>query len=433
MAQRAGSGVPSQRISPSPELNEASRWPSGLNESQVISPCPPPLRLPVEGQQLVAIGRVVEADRSIGEAGDQPAAVGAERQRTHLDDEARDRPHFTPGLRVEDAQSRRDVDRLNPQVRPGEPAAVGAERQVAPPFGGGREAAALAGLLDRAEHVAVGRVPELHDVGAHPDVRGRRGHRAAVGAEPGGGPRVVEGRDRPARLDVPEPGLTHRHARGDEPAAVGAERRRGDGVARGRLAEGAHQLAGGRVPDVHHAGLLEIKRVRRGDPAAVAAHGQDRVVARDRPDLGPRGDVHDRRLAVIPVGQPAHRVVEGDLVGLHADRPGAWPGVLGVPELDGVVVAGRGQAAAVLAEGDGVDRPGVASVGRDLRARPRIPEPHGLIIAGRGQGKPVGTEGQAADRAVVPPEDRDFLARSEVPDPGGPILGGRGQACGRRG
>src|SRR2546421_4398821 len=96
------------------------------------------------------------------------------------------------------------------------------------------------------------------------------------------------------------------------------------------------------------------------------------------------------------------------------------------PDLDGVVVAGGGEAFAVGGPGDGIDPVGVAAIDVDVLVVGGVPGAHGLIVAGGGDLRAVGGPCYAGDAAGVTGTDEErVFSRLR--------LGGLFLACGRRG
>src|SRR5262249_10879236 len=73
------------------------------------------------------------------------------------------------------------------------------------------------------------------------------------------------------------------------------------------------------------------------------------------------------------------------------------------PELDGPVIAGRGQPGPIGAERQAVHPTGVTPEDADFQAGRRVPEPHRPVQGGRGDPGPVGAEGYALDLAPAHP------------------------------
>src|SRR5260370_182587 len=96
-----------------------------------------------------------------------------------------------------------------------------------------------------------------------------------------------------------------------------------------------------------------------------------------------------------------------------------------VPDLDGPVVAGRGQAVSVRAKGDGAERFGVPSQGQEFLPR-RAPHPHGFVVARRRQPPPPAV-GEAAHRPRVPAQGPDGTSQTRtVPSASAPARRPRG-------
>ena len=76
----------------------------------------------------------------------------------------------------------------------------------------------------------------------------------------------------------------------------------------------------------------------------------------------------------------------------------------GFPELDRAVIAGRGENPAIGAELDAPDAPRVPFEDQQGLPAGRVPEPDGLVRSGRGEAA-VGAEREAVDRVDVPLQD----------------------------
>jgi hypothetical protein len=86
-----------------------------------------------------------------------------------------------------------------------------------------------------------------------------------------------------------------------------------------------------------------------------------------------------------------------------------------VPEADRPVVARRGEAASVRAEGDLAHLVGVADQRTDRPARRAVPQPDDAVDAPGGQHPPVRGEGQRLDRRLLASQHRRRAAAPHVP------------------
>src|SRR5437899_162870 len=87
-----------------------------------------------------------------------------------------------------------------------------------------------------------------------------------------------------------------------------------------------------------------------------------------------------------------------------------------LPDLHGPVVATRGDAVLVRAEGHTPDVGLVAAETTDFPARRHVPDPHGPIPSGRCETCPLGTEGQIPDKGLVTANVVDWPPGVRVPD-----------------
>src|SRR5262245_25848183 len=85
------------------------------------------------------------------------------------------------------------------------------------------------------------------------------------------------------------------------------------------------------------------------------------------------------------------------------------------PELDTLVLGGRGQDPAVGAEGHPEHEPAMPDQGPDRRARAAIPEPDRPVQTRRGEELSVGAEGDTINPPLVAAERAGPLRRSAVP------------------
>src|SRR5207253_86721 len=129
--------------------------------------------------------------------------------------------------------------------------------------------------------------------------------------------------------------------------------------------QGVKARSAAHVPELH--GLVPAAR---GDPPAVRAesHAPDFIVVGKGQGLRPR-----------------------------AARQGAC-----IPDADGPIYTGRGEALGVWAEGNTMAREAVAAEVEDLLPSLRVPKLDRFIYAGGGQAPAVATKGQAHDQLRVP-------------------------------
>src|SRR5436190_24360165 len=80
-----------------------------------------------------------------------------------------------------------------------------------------------------------------------------------------------------------------------------------------------------------------------------------------------------------------------------------------VPELDGLVLAGRDEALAVPAEGDAARGAGVPLERENFLGGARVPDTHRLVPAARGQPLAIRTEGHRRNVAALPGKPECFL------------------------
>ena len=90
-----------------------------------------------------------------------------------------------------------------------------------------------------------------------------------------------------------------------------------------------------------------------------------------------------------------------DVAGVSLERERLLAGA-GVPDLDRLIVAGRGDAASVGAERHAIDGAGVSLERERLLAGAGVPDLDRLIAAGRGDASTVGAERHAMTASVCP-------------------------------
>ena len=182
---------------------------------------------------------------------------------------------------------------------------------------------------------------------------------------------------------------------------------------------------------------------RRGQPAVGAeGHAGQRA---DRPvqlleEPPGRGIPEPHRTIPRGRGDPAAVRAEGQ--GIHAFRVtaqheparlGSVPAAVGVPDPEPAGLD-RGQALAVPAEGDAPHIARVAVEGQQVSTRRRIPDRHHVVFsAGRGDPLAVGAEGQSPDGPdrVDPPEDQPAGDRLPEHQCASRARGGQRTAIGR--
>ena len=98
-----------------------------------------------------------------------------------------------------------------------------------------------------------------------------------------------------------------------------------------------------------------------------------------------------------------------------------------VPEAHRLVLRGRGDQAAVGAEGHPVDRPGVAAQDRHGRVGGHVPQPHRPVRPPGREDGAVRAEGHVAGTALVAAQRGGELPRVRVPEPHQAVLAPRGQ------
>src|SRR5204863_374781 len=100
-----------------------------------------------------------------------------------------------------------------------------------------------------------------------------------------------------------------------------------------------------------------------------------------------------------------------------------------VPELDGPIVAARGQGLPIGAERQCPDIGIVSLDGTEFPARGRVPEPHHLVLACGSQVAALGLKCDVEDRARMPTQGAALLIQVHVPDLDRvlAVLAGRGQ------
>src|SRR5262245_17366583 len=410
------------------------------------------------------LGRVIAASR------DQPPVVGAER---HAGDEA-----GVPAEAVDQLAGPAVPDLYGAVLTPrGDPPAVVAERH-----GGNVPPVPRKGL----QHVAGLHVPDLDQVvltaRGQPLTVGAEGH---VHTRPGH-PRVVEGEARcwlPIQVllvqagHVPQLDLSISARRRQVPADA-AEHHSSDDLVVG--AERADLPAGPRIPDLQDSISIprdqvsavgaechgEAPRAERdlefllagpcvpdpageplavpagaGDPLAVGVpgqteHGHTVVVELDAhfagrgvPDLHGRADPGRadpgrRDPAVAAHRQPPDFIaVLGEVQSLLALVLLQWGRV---PDADGFVRTGGGEAVAVRTERHTPARAVVSAQAEYLPAGGRVPDAHDLLLAGRGEAAAVPAEGDARDASVMRKGVPDLAGR-RVPQSHLPVEGGLGQ------
>src|SRR5262245_1870440 len=86
-----------------------------------------------------------------------------------------------------------------------------------------------------------------------------------------------------------------------------------------------------------------------------------------------------------------------------------------IPDLDRLVEAGGGDAAAIGAVRHTSDETGVAAEGEELLAARRVPHPHRLVLAGGGDAAAIGAVCHACDKVRVTAEGEELLPACRVP------------------
>src|SRR5438874_12506301 len=92
------------------------------------------------------------------------------------------------------------------------------------------------------------------------------------------------------------------------------------------------------------------------------------------------------------------------------------PAARRIPDDYSLVVAARGKALAVRAEGEALDRRAVTAKGTHLLARRHVPQPDGAIPVCRGEALAIRTESYASGRGLVAGQVEQFQPRCCVPD-----------------